>query len=537
MRKSRRQDYTFSQVPRADIPRSVFNRNHSHKTTFDAGVLIPFYVDEALPGDTFNAKFSVFARMATPIVPLMDNLYMDVFFFAVPNRLVWDNWQKFCGEQDNPGDTTDYVVPHVQSPSTTGWSVGTIYDYMGLPTGVPDLKVSALPFRAYMLCYNEWFRDQNMVDSEYCPTGDGPDTSAEFHLVRRGKRHDYFTSCLPWPQKGPGVEISLGSTAPVVIDPQTAGIPTFKEVATNQINVLETGAYSAPASPVRMQFGVSVPTGTALKWSQSALVADLSNARSATINTLREAFQIQKLLERDARGGTRYVEILKSHFGVTSPDARLQRPEFLGGGSMPVSINPVQQTSGTPNDPEQGYAATPQGNLAAYATVSGDGIGFSKSFVEHSIILGLVSVRAELSYQQGVNRMWTRETRYDFYWPALAHLGEQTVLRREIYADGLQVNDEAVFGYQERWAEYRYHPSLVTGQFRSTYSNPLDFWHLAQHFTLPPVLDEAFIGENPPLARCLAVPSEPAFLFDSYAQVKCARPMPLYSVPGYIDHF
>lgn len=531
MRQGGKSDFSFSQVPRADIPRSTFLRNHCYKTTFDAGYLIPFYVDEALPGDTFNVKVSAFARMATPIVPIMDNLYLDMFFFAVPNRLVWSNWQRFCGEQDNPGDSTDYVVPQISNPGVTGFDEGSIYDYFGIPTQVePTRTPSALFFRAYNLIWNEWFRDQNLQNSVVVNLDDGPDSVGDYELLKRGKRHDYFTSCLPWPQKGEAVSmfgnaiVKVRSAEGLTFPGDPIGTGEAQYVSGSDVRGLRMAAVS-------QAHWSSVPAGTGnVKWSDPQLAVDLSEGLSpeteGTINNLREAFQIQKLLERDARGGTRYVELLKSHFGVTSPDARLQRPEFLGGGSTPVSINPVSQTSET-------GAGTPQGNLAAYGVVGSHGNGFTKSFVEHTILIGLMMVRADLSYQLGLQKMFARQLRYDFYWPALAHLGEQVVWQYEINNQGA---GGAVFGYQERWAEYRYHPSLITGKFRSNATGSLDFWHLGQALGAV-VLNAAFIEENPPIDRVIAVDSEPHFLFDSYFQVKCARPMPLYSVPGLADHF
>jgi hypothetical protein len=509
-------EHQFSEVPKATIERSSFDRSHGVKTTFDAGYLVPIMVEETLPGDTFNVNMTAFARMATPIFPIMDNVYMDTHFFAVPVRLIWDNWKKFNGEQVDPGDSIDYTVPTMTAPGA-GYSNQTLHDYFGIPTLVGNLEHNSLWHRAYNLIYNEWFRDQNLQDSVIVDKGDGPDTYTNYTLLKRGKRHDYFTSCLPWPQKGDAVNLPLGTTA---------------QIATDVTTGTDLGVYSTQYSQFyKLGFGA----GTKLEIDGTGAVeadrlyADLSTATSATINQLREAFQIQKLLERDARGGTRYTEIVKSHFGVTSPDARLQRPEYLGGGSTPVNVTPIEQTSSTD-------ATSPQGNLAAMATASITNHGFTKSFTEHCVILGLVSVRADLTYQQGLNRCFSRQTRYDFYWPALSHIGEQAVLNKEIYADG-SAADENVFGYQERYAEYRYKPSMITGKFRSNDAQSLDAWHLSQEFSSLPGLNSTFIEENPPLDRVIAVPSEPHFIFDSYISMKCARPMPVYSVPGKIDHF
>lgn len=533
---NKKTQHLFSKVPATDIPRSVFDRSHNVKTTFDSGYLVPFYVDEVLPGDSFKADCSVFARLATPIVPIMDNMYLETFFFFVPTRLLWDHWQAMNGEQENPEDSTDYLVPTV---SGTNVATTTLWDYFGLPTNVAKaLTVSALPFRAYNLIYNEWFRDENLIDSVPFSKGDGPDQLTNYKLLRRGKRHDYFTSALPWPQKGPGVEISLGGNAPVTgLTISGSGAPLFNLGPSQTPQALNASNNSSQGRITEMGWydGGNAPEGYKdLVWSNPNLgisggTVDLSSASPISINDLRQAFQLQRLYERDARGGTRYTEILRAHFGVVSPDARLQRPEYLGGSSSRININPVVQNSQTTD-------VTPQGNLAAFG-VAGDVFhGFTKSFVEHGYIIGLMNVRADLTYQQGLNRMWSRRGRFDFYWPALAHLGEQAVLNKEIYAQGTEQDDE-VFGYQERYAEYRYFPNQITGKFRSSDPQSLDVWHLAQDFASLPVLNEEFISDNPPVERVVAVQNEPQFLVDTWMSLKCARPMPVYAVPGLIDHF
>jgi hypothetical protein len=510
--------HQFSQAPTADIPRSSFNRSHGYKTTFDAGYLIPVYVDEALPGDTITMNPTMFARLNTPIYPIMDNMFLDVHFFSVPLRQIWDNFRKFTGEQANPTDSTDFTVPVSNATATTGYSNQSLQDYMGLPTQVPDYEHSALFTRAYNHIYNEWFRDQNLVDSAVVDTDDGPDNPADYVLRKRGKRHDYFTSALPWLQKGDAVDLPLGSTAPIATD------ITATQYADAQLTFYSTDSSSYEKIQVDGKYAHRPGD---LGDESNRLYTDLSQATAVTINQLRQAFQIQKLLERDARSGTRYSEIVKAHFGVSFMDVTY-RPEFLGGTSTPINVTSVPQTSET--------GTTPQGTLAAFGTATLQGGGFTKSFTEHCIVMGIASVRADLTYQQGLNRMFSRSTRYDFYWPALAHIGEQSVLNKEIYLDG-SANDEDVFGYQERWAEYRYKPSLITGKLRSNDAASLDPWHLSQEFGSLPALNQTFIEETPPMDRVVAVTTEPDFLMDCYFNLQCARPMPLYSVPGLIDHF
>lgn len=522
--------HLFSQVPKTEIPRSRFNRSHGLKTAFNSGYLVPILVDEVLPGDTCNLHATLFTRLSTLISPIMDNLYIDTFFFFVPERLVFDKFQRMCGEQENPDDSTDFIFPTITFAN--GVEVGSLADYMGLPinswsgTGSSQtekkipITVRAEPFRCYNLIYNEWFRDENLQDSVPFVKGEF-DEESNYTLLRRGKRHDYFTSALPWPQKGPGVELPIGGINATVN--QNLYYPSGSVIPTG-VPFASVGANSNTDNLTYL----SVNFGLDKTFNANAFGVDMSG-ESVTINAFREAFQIQKWYERAARGGTRYTEILRSFFGVVSPDGRLQRPEYLGGSSDRIQISTVAQTSAS-ND------TTPQANLAAFGVGVNNKSGFTKSFVEHGWLIGLVNVRADLTYQQGINRFWSRKTKFDMYWPTFAHLGEQAVLNKEIYAQGTSVDDEA-FGYQERYAEYRYFPSQITGIFRSTAKTPLDTWHLAQRFENLPTLSSQFIEDNPPIERIVAVQDEPQFLLDCWFDMNCVRPMPVYSVPGLIDHF
>lgn len=527
-------EHSFAEVPRAEIQRSSFNRSHGVKTTFDADYLVPVLVDDIVPGDTFNVNMEFFARLASPtVLPLMDNLHLESFFFFVPYRLLWSNFEKFHGAQDNPADSIDFTIPKVGNSSTYAFTTGAagsfneLGHYFGLPpTASFDLtEISALPFRAYNLVWNEWFRDQNLQNSVTVSLDDGPDSAGtDYVLLKRGKRHDYFTSCLPWPQKGDAVSMPLGTTAPIA----AVDVADLEEVHILDAAGQTTNLQRLNAASTFLRGGTDL-TGTL---ADVDLVADLSTATAANINDIRLAFQTQRLLERDARSGTRYNEMILAHFGVTVPDFRVQRPEFLGGGSSRINISPVAQTTyqGTQTIEDA------KGALSGVGTVSGRH-GFTKSFVEHGVLLGLISVRGDITYSQGIERYWTKDTRYDFYYPVLAQIGEQSVLAKEIYVDA--ADGDAVFGYQERYAEYRYKPSRLTGLMAVDASSNLDEFHLSEDFTSEPTLGSTFIESNTgtPLDRAISVPTQPQFIFDAYFDMKCARPMPLFGVPGNLDHF
>lgn len=578
-KKIRVRGHRFSDAPAMYMKRTKFDRSHVYKTTFNSGKLIPVFVDEVLPGDTTRMSVNYFARLATPVKPIMDNIYLDWFFFFVPNRLVWDHWQNFCFEQEDPDDSTDYVIPTVTATGNSDNAyVGSLWDYFGLPVNTSGnlSGISALPFRGVYLIWNEWFRDENLQKSVKIQKGDtnevlnsaraseqpswvftsGTDIFPGFACPPRGKRHDYFTSAFPWTQKGPGVSIGLAGTASIV-DP-SPGAGFLLHSTDNQLAVVS--AYGGDASNSggdRITQGsgtvtfhnwagsdfsnvggfagnskdnVTMSAQAASTYLGNDSYVDLDTSSIFTINSLRTAFQMQKFYERLARGGSRYTEVLRSFFGVVSPDARLQRPEFLGSFTKMVNVNPIAQTSATDS-------TSPQGNLSAYGVTAAKFHGFTKSFVEHGYVFGFVCARADLTYQQGINKMWLRSTVYDFYWPTFAHLGEQAIELREIYAQGSEA-DTTVFGYQERYAEYRYKPSQITGKFRSSVVNgSLDMWHLSQFFKNAPTLNEEFIVENPPIERIIAVPSEPEFLLDIGFRYTTVRPMPMFGTPGLVDHF
>ena len=559
---------SFSDSPvNLDLQRSKFQRNFNHKTTFKEGDLVPVYFDEVLPGDTFSVDSSFLVRMATPIFPVMDNAAIDLYFFFVPNRLVWDHWQQFCGENTSAPwiQTTEYQIPQMNFKTSDkdfgyGATNYSVMNYFGIPSAISQsgLSVSDLPNRAYRLIWNEWFRDQNIQTPVFVPLDDSSrdftvstDLSKNYggYPLKVCKFHDYFTSCLPSPQKGPSVTLPLGDLAPVITGADNPALTATDP--TNTIRFVTAGQPSDPDfHPIGLEFsgvtsspgvsdGIYDSTGIQFAGDNKIIFAnqyaDLSQATSTTINELRQAFAIQRLYEKDARGGTRYRELLKAHFGVTAPDSRVQVPEYLGGCRVPINVNQVLQTSST-ND------VSPQGNTAAYSCTTDSRSLFTSSFVEHGMLIGLACVRVEHSYCQGIERYWSRKRRFDFYWPTLANIGEQAVLKKELFVTGNTVNDDQAFGYQEAWADYRYKPNRLSGEFSidnlsSNRSSLGQSWTYMDVYGLAPTLSSSWIQENEfNVKQTLAVQNKPQFIADFYFNVGTVRPMPVYSVPGLIDH-
>lgn len=549
----------FELAPQAAIERSTIRKPFNVKTSFNVGELIPFMIEEVVPGSTYDIETSKVMRLQTLLTPVMDNLFLDTYYFFVPNRLVWEHWREFMGENSTSAwiPTVEYSVPTISAPADEGWQTGTLADYFGLPINEPFCEANALPFRAYSLICNEWFRDENLMQPLNIPKGDAnvQGTNGDNYIVdcAKGgkpfiacKTHDYYTSALPSPQKGEDVSL-LDGLAPIVTgDTIPAEIfgNTINHPKPTQVRIFNnaTGQFANPTGnrDLRVNDQYNLDTGEADGTGHSSnpylfnnLYASLGNTEGMTINYLRRAFAIQRMLEKDARGGTRYIELIKSHFGVESPDARMQRPEYLGGNRCPLNIEQVTQTAPT-------NATSPLGSQAGWSQTNDYSNDVHKSFTEHGYIIGLMVARYDHTYQQGMEKHWLRRNRYDYYWPALAHLGEQAVYQEEIYPIAAQDYKKVVFGYQEAWAEYRYKPNYVTGEMRSAAKQSLDVWHFADWYETRPLLSADWIKEDKSnIDRTLAIPSSTSnqIFGDVLVNMKATLPMPLYSIPGLIDHF
>lgn len=514
--------HDFGRVPRVDAKRSAFKANSRITTMFDEGKLIPLPPIEVIPGDTFSIDCSMLCRLNTPIVPFMSGLNLHSAWFFVQSRNLWTNFEKFFGAKDNPSDSTTYTVPVVTGPAA-GFAVESIYDYMGIPINMTK-NVNALMLRGYNSIYNNYFRAQHVINSAPINTGNGPDTDTDYTIRRVSKYHDYFTSCLPAPQYGTAASFSLTGTAPVT------GIASYGNMTIQgSLSVRETNGttptYTNSSYGSQLLFKQDSATGTVAK---PVIYADLANVGGLTIAEFRETIQLQALAEMENRSGTRYVEILWGVYNVVSPDFRLSLPEYLGGSKTPIYVVPVAQTSAT-------SGSEPQGQLAAYGSGFKTKDGFTKSFTEHGYIIPLVWVRSEGSnvYSQGLHRMWTRSTKYDFFNPFLQNIGDQAVLQQEIYlSDADSSSDNTVFGYQERYAEYMYLPSYITGKLRPAYATPYDYWHLSPELGSAPTLSQTFLEEDAPIDRVVAVTTEPDFVMDVDIQATLVRPMSLHSIPG-----